>query len=89
MNARTKIGIASAIGGALAAVTWIAARDSLGQASFMLYRDANIIPLFTTVIIVGVYVGCLLCYKYLESFASGIVEDYANSFMEEEEEEEE
>jgi hypothetical protein len=88
MNELTKIGIASAIGGALAAVTWIASYESLGHASFILYQNAAIIPLVTTVIIVGVYTGCLLCYKYLESFAAGIVNDVKNDFSNTEEEEE-
>lgn len=84
-----KLVIASAVGGILAAITWIASYDSLSDASYILYQNTALIPLFTTVIIVGVYIGCLLCYKYLESFAAGIVNDVKNDFSNVEEEEEE
>jgi hypothetical protein len=88
MNKIVKYSILAAIpGGILAGITYVAAYDSLSQASVILGYGPGFIPTLTTMAVVIVYIGCILAYKYLESFASGIIQSIITDSEEEDEEE--
>jgi len=69
-----KLYLASAGAGILAAVTYIAAYDSFNMASYMLYQNSYLIPVFATGTIVGVYICAVLSIGCLERFATGVID---------------
>lgn len=87
MNKIVKYSILGAIGGILAGITYVAAYDSLSQASVILGYGPGFIPTLTTLVVVIIYAGCLFSYSYLESFANGIVRSVMDDVEEEDEEE--
>ena len=88
MNETVKFSILAAIpGGILAGITYWAAYDALSQASVILGYGPVFIPTLTTLAVVTVYIGCVLSYKYLESFANCIIQWIITDSEEEDEEE--
>jgi len=88
MNKIVKSSILAAIpGGILAGITYVAAYNSLSEASVILGYGPGFIPTLTTMAVVIVYIGCILAYKYLESFASSIIKAVTTDMEEEDEEE--
>ena len=87
MNKIIRYSIVGALAGALGAITYSAAYDSLSQASVILGYEPGFIPTLTTLAVVTVYIGCILAYKYLESFASSIIKCITTDSEEEDEEE--
>ena len=88
MNETVKFSILAAIpGGILAGITYWAAYDAFYTASAIMGKDPAFIPTLTTLAVVTVYVGCILSYKYLESFASCIIQWITTDSKKDDEEE--
>ena len=88
MNKIVKYSILAAIpGGILAGITYWTSYDSLSQASVILGYGPGFIPTLTTLAVVIVYLGCILSYKYIESFAQTIVNWITTDLKKEDEKE--